>query len=252
MKTRTFKSLLLFGILVSIFSACSKEDDVVTYQLSSKRVELRCGKTMALTVTPALQGLKYTSLNTNIATVSADGLVTAKLVGSTNVVVKDSLNRFNDTVKVVVSTVNTVFSDPYLGFGANEFTVRDNVPYPLQQTMSLGEGYGYYLVFGAEDEGESMWLYRFDAQNKYISSQVFIPQMDYSELNKHLKDRYIELNGYSEEYYSDSIKYVDKYTYYINPDSTLVVSDIRYSANSGTWIQFIRATKELIQAILAL
>jgi len=121
MKTKIGSNLFVIGVVIAIFSACADEE--VTYRLNTKQVQLYCNRTFALEVTPALQGLEYTSLNSNIATVSADGLVKAKLVGTTKIVVKDAQNRFIDTVKVVVNTLYTAYSDPYLGFGATKSAI---------------------------------------------------------------------------------------------------------------------------------
>ena len=164
MKTQITKCEFLVGVLLVFFTACSQDDDS-TYRLNTKLVELNCKGTQLLQVTPALQGLSYTSLNSNIATVSPEGLITAKLVGTTKITVKDSLNLFVDTVNMVVRSVNTLFDDPYLGFGINHTT--------LLQTLNVTDyffsypysGGGFRVNFKAKG---FTWSYVFSRENKYI------------------------------------------------------------------------------------
>jgi len=238
---RIIKCAFFCGILLVFFSACSQEDEV-TYQLNTKLVELNCRSTLSLIVTPALQGLSYTSLNTNIATVSAEGQVRAKLVGTTKVVVKDSLNRFVDTVKVVVRSVNTLFDDPYLGFGADSMTVKNNVSIPYFKTY-IEPWLAFEITFGGRDASVYYWTYRFDENGKYTSFYLVVKPSEFFNLGNHIGDRYTYM---ATKTYQNNLD-----TYYLNPDSTLIIMDNRYSGNIEAIIEFYPATKERIQRVLS-
>lgn len=237
--------IILIGcILLTLFTACNGDDDV-TYQLNTKLVELNCNRTQVLEVTPVLQGLTYTSLNTNIATVSPEGLVKAKLVGTTKVVVKDSLNRFVDTVKVVVRSANTLFPNPYLGFGANQATL-------LKALNTTDFRYGYIqkgTLLIIEIDGYQ-WDYFMDEEGKMIYPSYVVGRSESTMLEAHLSDHYLFINTKS---YNDirvaEVTYTD--SYYVNPDSTLIILHGSDSFNTTTTIEFHPATKEKIQRILS-
>lgn len=241
MKTHMVLSYCI--ILLAFFSACNQEDDS-TYRLNTRQVKLNCRDSLVLKVTPALQGLSYTSLNANIATVSKDGLIKAKLVGCTKIVVKDSLNVFVDTVKVEVNPVNTLFGEPYLGFGINHTT--------LLETLNITDYYFWYPPFGdgfrvnLVSKGR-FWGYNFK-ENKYNYLIVEVPEAQYALLDLHLNDRYNLMTTKSYSAGSNS-SIVD--TYYINPDSSLIIKDYRYSHNSSSMVYFYQATQEKIQLVFS-
>lgn len=244
MKTQLFKSAIFVGVLLVFFTACS-QDDESTYRLTTKLVELNCKGTQSLQVTPALQGLSYTSLNTNIATVSPEGLITAKLVGTTKIVVKDSLNLFVDTVNVVVRSVNTLFDEPYFGFGINLATLKKELNLTEYSIFYPPIESGFKVIFEAKGH---RWSYDFSSENKYTYVAVEVPEAEYTLLDAHLNDRYSLMTTKS---YSTSSNSSTVDAYYINPDSSLIIEDYRYSHNTCSLVYFYQATQEKIQLVLS-
>lgn len=232
------KNLLVACAVISIFFSCGQEDEM--YQLNTKLVQLNCDRTFALEVTPALLGLTYTSLNTNIATVSADGVIKAKLVGTTKILVKDLRSSFIDTVKVVVNTLYTSFYDPYLGFGADKETII--------KVLNVSD-YDYYestpynrlIIDNGDVTDFKAWTYYLSKDNKLLFSQVGIDNN--GMLDTHMTSRYNLLKTFQYSVFLDS--------YYINPDSSLIVLDRRANGLILTNIYYYLANKERTQRILS-
>jgi hypothetical protein len=254
MNTPFIKITLAICLLTCFFSSCSQEEDV-TYQLNSKLVELKCDKTFALQVSPALPGLTYTSLNTNIATVNKQGLITSKLAGTTNIVVKDSLNKFNDTVKVIVNSQYNSFRDPCLTFGANDITI-------FKQMKAFNYSYYSYnypeyncmYYYDSQMTETLYYLYYFSKSNKLLFSRVYI--QDYGDLDWHIASRYSLMKNFHYTYtymYADSstYSYSNEETYYISPDSSLIVFLAKSSGSQLNSIFYFPAIKEVIQQILS-
>jgi hypothetical protein len=241
MKTQIIKFASFFGVLFMFITACSQEDES-TYRLNTKLVELNCNGTLALEVSPALQGLSYTSLNTNIATVSPGGLVTAKLVGSTKIVVKDSLNLFVDTVKVVVNSTSTAFNNPYLEFGADQSTIIEVMD---MTDYSLTDKPPYTMLFFPVSLNVIEYAYYLNDEGKLVYSLIAFNRNEYEDfsLEKHLTDRYSVMKTFEHYKASD--------TYYINPDSSLIVLFQKPPYGIYETIEFHQANQERVQHILS-
>lgn len=247
-------TIALVSCLFTLFFSSCGQDETITYQLNSKLVQLKCDNTFALEITPTLAGLIYTSLNTNIATVSTKGLIKAKLVGTTKIVVKDSLNHFVDTVNVVVSTVFTSYSDPHLVFGASKdelVKTFDLNVYNYTYYENKFFNYLYFYELGATTT-RVYYDYYLSKDNKMVIADVEL--QDNGELDWHIASRYSQMRSFvhttrylnSDSTYS-VYNYVD--TYYTNPDSSLIVLN-RSSGDSYKTMYYFAANEENIQRVL--
>lgn len=270
MKIHLVKNLLAVCLLTFIFFSCS-EEETITYQLNSKLVQLKCDKTFALQISPALDGLTYTSLNTNIATVSNNGLIKAKLVGTTKIVVKDPLNRFVDTVKVEVTTMFTSFANPFLTFGAGKDAIYASIDlHKYEYYYYPYESYNYLYMYDKTTTTTTTTTYRtyyyyyLSKDDKLILSNVYLH--DDGELDGHFSSRYNNMrtfsysslvtsiylteteDGYDTTYVTSTYSNVD--SYFINPDSSLVILKEKSTTGSYADIYYLEASKENIQRIL--
>ena len=77
---------------------------------------------------------------------------------------------------------------------------------------------------------------------------VEVPEAEYAQLDLHLNDCY---NLMTTKQYGNSPTWYDIDSYYISPDSSLIIKDYRYSHNTGSLVFFYQATQEKIQLVLS-
>jgi hypothetical protein len=115
MKTNLLiKGICLLALLCSI-SGCKEEYNKViekTIYANKSSVKLFCGDKEQVTVSPGGEGYSWTSENTEVVTVTSDGLIEAFSVGITDVIVsKDGINKYIP-VTVSIPTFDRVIGRP--------------------------------------------------------------------------------------------------------------------------------------------
>ncbi len=271
MKIHFVKNLFTACLLTFIISSCSNEDEPITYLLNSKLVKLNCERTFDLKITPALEGLTYTSMNSNIASVDNKGQITAKLVGTTNIIVKDSLNRFADTVKVVVNTIHTAYSEPFLTYGATKDDILAKIDLHKWYYYAYdggGMNYGYLYMYDETIDDNITYYYYFPkGSNKLAISDVLIE--DTGEVDQHISSRFNHMRtfmfsrittSYTYYYDDDNTTIIDidtsiyvygyEESYFINPDSTVLIFKQKSSRSSYIDIYYFRASKDMIEHVV--
>lgn len=264
MKKIVVKITFAVCLFTLIFSSCGQDE--ITYQLNSKLVEMKCDNTFALQITPTLEGMTYTSLNPNIATVSNSGLIKAKLVGTTKIVVKNTQNSFIDTVKVVVNTLHTAFANPNLSYGASADEVLNSIDLTkYYYTYRQYETFDYMYMYDQTATEDYTYYYFFSKDDKLILSNVYLENN--GEVEWHLSDRYNNMrafsfsnlvttmyitsteNGYDTTTVTNTYNFVD--SYFINPDSSLIVFQETSNRAYYADIYYFKGSKELIESILS-
>lgn len=122
------KKVMLFfiaAICLTTFFGCEKDKDVeLPLTLKSTSTTLTSSQTFNITVTPDTVGCTYESENDLIASVSTNGLITAKRVGETSIVVKNIKKGFTSKFKVTVTPKYSMYKEPYLVFGSTATAIK--------------------------------------------------------------------------------------------------------------------------------
>lgn len=148
------KKIFLCSIVIVLFStfvSCSKDDDDAFSITSSKSVELSSKGTSQITYSGS--NAAFSSEDEYVATVSDNGLITAKRIGETYIDVNGKKE-----VKVTVSPLITSFSEPQFLFGATKNEVISKVGSNYSSSTDTGityiptsgrvKGYAYLLKNG--------------------------------------------------------------------------------------------------------
>lgn len=125
---KTTKTLLALLALTSLtFTACSDDDDDDDQSLSitPSYVTFYFKELQQLTASDNT-AVSWTTDDDFVATVDADGLLTAAHVGTTLAKATDSRNR-TVSIPVTVNPKYTTYADPYLNWGASASEVKSNV-----------------------------------------------------------------------------------------------------------------------------
>lgn len=115
----------------------------------------------------SLSDFVWESENEDIASVSANGLVTGNRVGTTIITVKTKDGAFSSTCEVVVNATNFLYQEPLLDFGEGKSFVLAN------ETRELLYNRSNFLLFEGENDSVTNVIYNF-ANSTYKESVVLL------------------------------------------------------------------------------
>lgn len=102
--------------------------------------------------------LVWTIEDTQVAKVNNTGLVTAGLIGETNMTVKTSDGVYSESLKVTVLPTETLFEDPILNFGESKAFIKEN------ESRSIAEEEPESILYMGENENVRSILYFLEMQ----------------------------------------------------------------------------------------
>jgi len=164
----------------------------VPLTINATSISLVSTKTFSLVVSPNAAGCTYESENSFIASVSSDGLITAKRVGKTIIHVKNTNKNLSATCEVTVTPQYRMFREPYLEFGATPATIKAYEKRVLASETTTG------LIYTGENSYLANLLYVFE-NSAYTSSGCFVPTVYSSLLGSFMGERYVYL-GTSDDF----------------------------------------------------
>ena len=165
-------------------AGCKKEE---VLSLNTSEITLKPNQTFNLVVSPDASGCVFTSGNDNIAVVFSSGLIEARLVGVTNIVVTNA-KGYNVICKVTVTPEFTMYREPYLVFGRPKSDIKS---YETRQIAD--ENDSTILYAGGNSSIESL-IYSFN-NSAYTSCICVIPFNQLNLLENYLAERYVYI-GY--------------------------------------------------------
>ena len=166
---------------VAFFLSCNEEDkapDIITMKVSEKT--LYHDDEFQIEATSNGE-ISYVSENEYHATVSDEGLVTAKFIGETNILLSngEDLKKF----KVVVKPKNNLYPEPDVDFGASKATIIAKFGTPDSET-STAIGYANY------SNAAPILMFLFDSSNIVEGYSVMVKSTYSSSLSTFLLERY--------------------------------------------------------------
>lgn len=162
------------------------KDKPLTINASS--ISLVSDKTFSLVVSPNADGCTYESENSYIATVSSDGLITAKRVGKTIIHVKNTNKNLDGACEVTVTPKYDLFREPYLGFGATPATIKAYEKRVLDSETMTG------LTYTGENSYLTYLIYNFE-NSAYTGSGCCVPTAYSSLLTGYMLERYVYIGN---------------------------------------------------------
>ena len=197
MKMKKVMLFIIAAICMTTFIGCEKDVELPLV-LKSTSTTLTSSQTFNITVTPDTVGCTYESENDLIATVSTEGLITAKCIGETNIVVKNSKKGFTAKCKVTVTPKYSMYKEPYLVFGSTKATIKN------YEKRSLGNETATTLIYGGENSQIVGVAYGFE-NTAFTFALCSIPK-DYTELLlNYLRERYQYIGVLDGDFYFKSI-----------------------------------------------
>lgn len=194
------KKVMLFiisAICLTTFIGCEKDVELPLV-LKSTSTTLTSSQTFNITVTPDTVGCTYESENVLIATVSTNGLITAKCIGETNIVVKNSKKGFTAKCKVTVTPKYSMYKEPYLVFGSAATAIKN------YEKRNLKSETAATLIYDGENSQITGVGYAIE-NSIYKLVLCAIPK-DYPELLlNYLRERYQYIGVLDGDFYFKSI-----------------------------------------------
>ncbi|MDR2920091.1 MAG: Ig-like domain-containing protein [Tannerella sp.] len=178
--------LLMLMALPFVFTSCSDDDDEDNgIKIKNSKIEMVAGDSEQINVTSDLS-LSYTSEDEYYATVSSTGVITAKRVGETNIIVTNA--EAAAKVSVIVSPKYTTYPDPDFMFGETRSNVIKKHGTPDTETDDA-------VLYDGYSTKAPIIIYTFDASNKVSGVGVMIGTTYTEELAAFLAERYVMLEG---------------------------------------------------------
>ena len=173
---------LSFLIVISFLAGCKKEE--VLLSLNATEITLKTNQSFNLVVSPDASGCVFKSGNDNIAEVYASGLIEAKLVGETSIIVTNTDKGYYARCTVTVTPEYTMYREPYLGFGDNKSDIKS---YETRQTSEENDT---TILYTGENSSIDSLMYLFE-NSAYTSSLCVIPSSQSYLLVNYLTERYV-------------------------------------------------------------
>lgn len=172
---------ILAVVLPLVFAGCSKDDDpdVISLKVSEKTLYFEDEYQIEATSKTAIN---YMVENEYHAEVSETGLVTARFVGETNVLLSNGEDTKN--FKVIVKPKSNLYPKPDVKFGDSKSSIIAKFGTPDSETSS---------VIGYTDYSNTapILMFLFDSSNKLSSYAVMVKSMYSSVLADFLLERYL-------------------------------------------------------------
>lgn len=183
-----FLNLLIpasFLIIISSISGCKKEE---VLSLNATEITLKPNQTFNLVVSPDQSGCVFSSGNDIIAEVFASGLIKARLVGETSIVVTNADKGYYAICKVTVTPEYTMYREPYLGFGNLKSDIKS------YETRQIANENDSTILYTGENSTIDSLMYSFE-NPAYTSCLCAIPSSQSILLTNYLAERYIYVGG---------------------------------------------------------
>lgn len=173
--------VLLAVVLPLVLAGCSKDDepDVISLEVSEKT--LYSGDEYQIEAT-SKAAINYTVENEYHAEVSETGLVTARFVGETNVLLSNGEDTKN--FRVIVKPKYNLYPEPDVKFGDSKSSIVAKFGTPDTETSS-GIGYDDY------SNAAPILMFAFDSNDKLESYAVMVNSFYSSTLAEFLSERYL-------------------------------------------------------------
>jgi len=130
------KLILMISLFLVLFS-CKKDDETPIITLDQNVATLHHGETIQLTVTPT-QACTWSSLDTNVVTVSQTGLVTGVRLGDSKIIVRSTENNISAECVVHLTALSNLYQEPYFTYGQTKEYVKANETRELISETSDG------------------------------------------------------------------------------------------------------------------
>ncbi|AIH02967.1 hypothetical protein M949_1800 [Riemerella anatipestifer CH3] len=219
------KALLFFALSLATlgtFTSCSRDDDSTTvadnYSITPTEVSIKYDQTHKFTIKnngSEVSGSSFSwkSSDEKRGTVDANGLLTAKKVGTFDVTA--TKNGKTLTSKVTITPYQTFFTEPLMFFGKTKADVK------ASETRKLTRETTTALVYEGENSSVNRIGYIFDNNGNMTSAIVMFPTSSSStdKVTTFYKERYLVL---STENNVVQMKHLDESIYMsMGYDSTL-------------------------------
>lgn len=180
------KTVLLIGVSLSLlFVSCSKDDEVdklITLESSAKTLFFGDEYQIEATSnTPIL----YSSEDEYHAHVSEPGLVTARFIGETNIVLSNGNDR--KTVSITVKPQINLYPDPNLEFGISRSALITKYGTPDAESETT-------ILYNNYSNAAAAVMYLFDENNKLKNTAVMVKTAYNSNLGTFLVERYLPID----------------------------------------------------------
>jgi hypothetical protein len=176
--------LFYLAVLPMVFYGCSNNDepDVISLKVSEKTLYHEDEYQIEATSKAAIT---YSSENEYHAMVSETGLVTAKFVGETNVLLSNSGET--KSFKVIVKPKSNLYPEPEVKFGDSKSSIITKFGTPGTETSS-GVAYSNY------SNSAPILMFLFDSSNKLTSYAIMVKSAYSSVLADFLLERYLAVS----------------------------------------------------------
>ena len=164
----------------------------VPLTINATSISLISTKTFSLVVSPNTDGCTYESENSYIASVSSNGLITAKIVGKTIIHVKNTNKNLDATCEVTVTPQYELFREPYFGFGATPATIK------AYEKRVLASETTTTLMYTGENSYLTAVLYLFE-NSANTGSSCLVPTVYSSLLGSFIGERYVYIGTTSDD-----------------------------------------------------
>ncbi|MDR3119131.1 MAG: hypothetical protein LBU44_06905 [Mediterranea sp.] len=176
--------VLLIGVLPIVFAGCSKDDDtdVISLKVSEKTLYFEDKYQIEATSEAAIN---YTVENEYHAKVSETGLVAARFVGETNVLLSNGKDTKN--FKVIVRPKSNLYPEPDVKFGDSKSSIIAKFGTPDSETSSA-------IAYADYSNTAPVLMFAFDSANKLDSYILMVKSMYSSTLADFLLERYLAVS----------------------------------------------------------
>lgn len=175
------KKMILFALVVFplVFNSCTKEEDELITTLTLEKT-LYFGDEYQIEATSS-KPITYSSEDKYHASVSTSGLVTARFVGETNIVMTNG--KDTKKIRILIKAVSNLYPNPNLEFGITKSALIAKLGTPT----TVGTSGISYSNFSS---AAPIVMYVFDENNKLESSSVLVNTLYSSSLGTYLAERY--------------------------------------------------------------
>ncbi len=177
--TNLFRIVFIATLIVS-FNSCDKDDvDLISLSVTEKTLNFEDEYQIEAT---SVSPITYSVENEYNAEVSETGLVTARFVGETNILLENAQDK--NTFKVIVEPKYNLYPEPNVEFGDTKSSIIAQFGSDYTATTSV-IGYTDY------SSAAPIVMFMFDTNNKLTSYAIMVKSFYSSTLADFLTERYL-------------------------------------------------------------
>lgn len=177
--TNLFRIVFIATLIVS-FNSCDKDDaDLISLSVTEKTLNFEDEYQIEAT---SVSPITYSVENEYNAEVSETGLVTARFVGETNILLENAEDK--NTFKVIVEPKYNLYPEPNVEFGDTKSSIIAQFGSDYTATTSA-IGYTDY------SSAAPIVMFMFDTNNKLTSYAIMVKSFYSSTLADFLTERYL-------------------------------------------------------------